>query len=120
MEVNFTTDELILTLVGLIRSTDPRLLRTGPSGIQVDFASIERKETHTEDERLLLRLRGALEETSGEAQTDSKTMELSWAEGRRLAEALERLEKLQKWEPDVIAMSESLRARLMGLTESAG
>ncbi len=121
MEVYFNTDELILTLVGLIRATDPRLLRSGPSGIQVDFASIERKETHTEDERLLLRLRNALEGApEGQEDDNQRMVELSWAEGRRLAEALERLENLQKWEPDVIAMSASLRSRLMGLTESAG
>ena len=120
MEVYFNTDELILTLVGLIRATDPRLLRNGPSGIQIDFASIERKDNHTEDERLLLRLRNGLDGSDGEeAGDDRKVVELSWNEGRRLAEALERLEKLQKWEPDVIAMSESLRTRLMGLTESA-
>lgn len=121
MEVYFTTDELILALVGLIRATDPRLLRNGPSGIQVDFASIEQKQTHTEDERLLLRLRNGLEEIPGEeASEEARMVELSWAEGRRLAEAIERLEKLQPWEPDVIAMGESLRTRLMGLTESAG
>lgn len=121
MEIYFSTDELILTLVGLIRATDPRLLRNGPSGIQVDFASIERKSTLSEDERLLLRLRNALETTAQEEGSDDQRMvELSYADGRRLAETLEHLEKLQKWEPDVIAMSESLRARLMGLTESAG
>lgn len=121
MEVYFNTDELILTLVGLIRATDPRLLRHGPNGIQLDFASIERKEKQTEDERLLLRLRNALEGSPGDAESDDRRMvELSWAEGRRLAEALERLESLQKWEPDVLTMSGSLRSRLMGLTESAG
>ena len=90
MEVSFTTDELILTLVSLIRSTDPRLLRNGPSGIQVDFATIERKESHTEDERLLLRLRNALEDTP-EAQGNAKALELSWAEGRRLADGESKL-----------------------------
>ncbi len=119
MEVYFNTDELILTLVGLIRATDPRLLRNGPNGIQLDFASIERKENHTEDERLLLRLRGALEGNAEDPEADKRMVELSWAEGRRLAETLERLENLQKWEPDVLAMSGSLRSRLMGLTESA-
>jgi hypothetical protein len=121
MEVYFSTDELILTLVGLIRAIDPRLLRSGPNGIQIDFNSIERKDNQTEDERLLLRLRNALEQTPGEGEVDEQRMvEFSGAEGRRLAVALEQLEKLQKWEPDVIAMSGSLRTRLMGLTESAG
>jgi len=121
MEVYFNTDELILTLVGLIRATDPRLLKTGARGIQLDFASIERKQQPTEDERLLLRLRSGLETAPSEDEAGERHMvEVSWAEGRRLAEALERLESLQKWEPDVLAMSGSLRTRLMGLTESAG
>jgi hypothetical protein len=121
MEVYFSTDELILTLVGLIRAVDPSLLRNGPGGIQIDFATIERREQHTEDERLLLRLRNALEQTPEEGAGDERRMvEFSGAEGRRLAAALEQLEKLQKWEPDVMAMSGSLRTRLMGLTESAG
>ncbi len=116
MEVNFTGDELILTLVSLIRATDPRLLRQGPDGLQVDFASFERKTKLSEDERLLLRLRGALEAA---ATSGTHALELSGMEGQRLAQTLDRLEKLQKWEPDVVAMSQGLISRLMGLTESA-
>jgi len=119
MEIYFNTDELILTLVAMIRTIDPRLLHSGPKGIQIDFTTIERKPQHTEDERVLLRLRHALE-APGEESEDRRMVEVSMADGRRVAEALERLENLQKWEADVIAMSESLRSRLMGLTESAG
>lgn len=95
---------------------DPTLLRQGRDGIQVDFATIERKDTLSEDERLLLKLRGALE---GAGDSGEHPLQLSWAEGRRLADALDKLEQLQKWEPDVLAMSNSLKSRLMGLTESA-
>jgi hypothetical protein len=116
LEVNFTGDELILTLVSLIRATDPRLLRQGPQGLQVDFASFEGKPGLTEDERLLLHLRSALEAAAGDG---THALELSWAEGQRLAQTLDGLEKLQKWEPDVIVMSQRLKSRLMGLTESA-
>ena len=116
LEVQFTSDELILTLVGLIRQVDPSLLRQGRDGIQVDFATIERKDELTEDERLLLKLRGALE---GAGDSGPYPLQLSWAEGRRLAEALDKLEQLQKWETDVLAMSGNLKSRLMGLTESA-
>jgi hypothetical protein len=120
VEIDFTTDELILTLVGLIRSIDPSLLRSGRDGIHIDFAAIERKDAHSEDERLLLRLRHALESTPADGDEDDTCMvEFSWADGRRLAEALDRLERLQPWGPDVTAMMESLRARLRGLTESA-
>lgn len=110
-------DELILTLVGLIRQVDPTLLRQGRDGFQVDFQAIERKEEHSEDERLLLKLRGALE---GAGESGEYGLQLSWAEGRRLTDALERLERLQAWAPDVLAMSAALKSRLMGLTESAG
>lgn len=116
LEIRFTNDELILTLVGLIRAVDPTLLRQGRDGIQVDFAAIERKENHNEDERLLLKLRSALETADN---PDEHSLQLSWAEGRRLADALERLERLKEWEADVMAMSGRLKSRLMGLTESA-
>lgn len=116
LEIQFTVDELILTLVGLIREVDPTLLRQGREGFQVDFQSIERKEQHSEDERLLLKLRGALE---GAGDAGQYGLQLSWAEGRRLADALEKLERLQQWAPDVLAMSGALKSRLMGLTESA-
>jgi hypothetical protein len=109
-------DELILTLVGLIRAVDPTLLRQGPDGFQIDFHSIERREHPNEDERLLLKLRTALE---GAGDAGQYGLQLSWAEGRRLTDALEKLERLQQWAPDVTAMSRSLKARLMGLTESA-
>ncbi len=116
LEIQFTVDELILTLVGLIREVDPTLLRQGREGFQVDFQSIERKEQPSEDERLLLKLRGALE---GAGEAGDYGLQLSWAEGRRLADALEKLEHLQQWAPDVLAMSNALKSRLMGLTESA-
>ncbi len=117
LEIQFTVDELILTLVGLIRAVDPTLLRQGKDGFQVDFQAIERKDELNEDERLLLKLRGALE---GAGESGDHALQLSWAEGRRLADALDRLERLQQWAPDVVAMSSSLKSRLMGLTESAG
>ncbi len=102
--------------MGLIRAVDPTLLRQGPDGFQVDFHAIERRENPNEDERLLLKLRTALE---GAGDSGQYGLQLSWAEGRRLADALEKLERLQQWAPDVTAMSHSLKARLMGLTESA-
>ncbi|MGH9815020.1 MAG: hypothetical protein ACRD5F_06380 [Candidatus Acidiferrales bacterium] len=103
--------------MGLIRAVDPTLLRQGKDGFQVDFQAIERKDELNEDERLLLKLRGALE---GAGESGGHALQLSWAEGRRLADALDRLERLQQWAPDVVAMSSSLKSRLMGLTESAG
>ena len=116
MEVHFSGDERILTMISLIRAVDPRLLRQDAGGFTVDFQSLERKESLNEDERLLMKMRSALETTTEESQ---HRLELSWNEGMRLADTLDRLEKLQKWPEDVLAMSRNLRGRLMGLTESA-
>jgi len=96
-------------VVSLVRVIDPRLLQQGPEGFRVDFECLERKQNPSPDERLLLKLRSALE-TGGEET--SYRLEMTGAEGRRLAESLEKLERLQKWEPDVLAMSRNLRLRL--------
>jgi hypothetical protein len=112
VRVEFTNDELILTLVGLIRAIDPRLLRHGPDGFTVDFASIERKEHPSQDERLLLRLRGALDTTG---QQESYGLELSDTERQRLAEALDTLGKLQPWPQDVVEMNTRLQTRLLAI-----
>jgi hypothetical protein len=110
VRVEFTNDELILTLVSLIRAVDHRLLKQGPDGFTVDFATLENKESLTSDERLLLRLRGALD-SSGEQ--NSYGLELSAPERQRLAETLERLDRLQTWPDDVLAMSTGLQTRLL-------
>jgi len=110
VRVEFNNDELILTLVSLIRAVDPRLLHHGPDGFTVDFDSLEHKEVLSPDERLLLRLRGALD-ASGE-QT-SYGLELSAVERQRLAETLERLDRLQTWPEDVLALSSGLQTRLL-------
>jgi hypothetical protein len=110
VRVEFTNDELILTLVSLIRATDPALLRHGPDGIQVDFATIERKDNPSEDERLLLRLRGALDTAS---EQDSYGLELSLPDRQRLAEVLAKLNSLQKWPEDVSTMNSGLQERLL-------
>lgn len=110
MRVEFSNDELILTLVSLIRATDPALLRHGPDGIQVDFASIERKGDLSEDERLLLRLRGALD-TAGEQE--SYVLELRLPDRQRLAEVLAKLNSIQNWPDDVTAMNSGLQERLL-------
>jgi hypothetical protein len=110
--VEFSSDELILTLVSLIRAIDRRLLSYGPDGFTMDFHSIERKEQPTPDERLLLRLRGALD-TSG--QQDSYGLELSMGDRQRLAEALRLLDAMQQWPPDVTQLSTGLQERLLSL-----
>jgi len=110
VRIPFSIDELILVLVSLIRATDPRLLRQGSEGFTVDFESLEAKKDPTPDERLLLRLRGALDTTGEETSCE---LELSMAERQRLVETLDSLEHLQSWPADVLAMSNDVQARLL-------
>jgi predicted ATPase len=102
---------LILTLIGLVRATNPAMLRQTSDGFTVDFESLQGKTELTDDERILNKLRIAFE--SPVAPGDSgHTLELAAAEGERLAVTLERLEKLQSWPADVLTLSRGLRARL--------
>lgn len=110
MRVEFNNDELILTLVSLIRAVDPKLLQHDKDGFTLDFGSLEQKENPTADERLLLRLRGALDSAS---EQNTYGLELSGVERQRLAETLERLDRLQTWPQDVLAMSTGVQTRLL-------
>jgi hypothetical protein len=108
MRFEFTGDELILTLVSLIRAVNPAMLQQGPEGFMVDFGSLDRKGDLNGDERLLLKLRAALETET----PDLHAVDLAKEEGRRLAATLVELTALQNWAPDVQEMSRSLCARL--------
>ena len=127
MQFEFSSDELILALVSIVRAVDPRMLRQGVEGFDVDFRALEAKEEFTSDERLLLKFRAALESpvapvsgTGTRSESERSASEgvgpyglaLEIAEARRLAETLERLESLQPWPPDVLQLSRNLRARL--------
>src|SRR5712692_5345761 len=127
MQFELSSDELILALVSVVRAVDPRMLRQGMDGFDVDFRPLEEKEEFTPDDRLLLKCRAALESPvapasgsgAGSASEGSASegvnrcrLELEIAEARRLAETLERLESLQPWPPDVLQLSRNLRARL--------
>jgi hypothetical protein len=108
----FTNDELILVLISLVRATHPRMLRQDGDGFSVDFEPLSKKEKLTADERLLLRMRAAME-VPGEPAT--LVLELEAGEGPRLAATLAKLEALQQWPADVLEMSRSLRSRLAPL-----
>jgi hypothetical protein len=108
----FTNDELILVLISLVRATHPRMLRQEGDGFSVDFEPLSKKTKLTADERLLLRMRAAME-TPGEPS--APVLELEEKEGLRLAATLAQLEALQQWSADVLEMSRSLRARLSSL-----
>ena len=108
----FTNDELILVLISLVRATHPRMLRQDGDGFSVDFEVLSKKTKLTADERLLLRMRAAME-TPGEPA--ALVLELEEKEGPRLAATLAQLEALQQWPADVLEMSRSLRSRLAPL-----
>jgi hypothetical protein len=80
----------------------------------VDFERIDTKKSPlTGDEALMLKLRAVLERADNAGPLP---LELEVAEGKRLAGTLERLEGLQTWPADVLAMSASIRARLGEVT----
>jgi len=115
VQVEFSTDELILTLVSLIRAVNPAMLRQGSEGFTVNFEWLENKPSLDEEEQLLLKIRAALETSSPE---NAYGLELSPADGRRLSETLGRLESMQNWPADVLVLSQKLRARLDTLPPS--
>jgi len=111
----FHGDEMILALVSLVREVDPRMLQQGPDGFTVDFAAIAQKTGQSEDEKLLLDFQAALAANPETAEERAIEMELTSAQGRRLAEALERLGQLQAWSGDVLTLSQGLRTRLLAI-----
>lgn len=115
MEASFTSDEMILALVSLIRATNPSMLQQGPEGFTVDFEALDRKAVLTADERLMMKLRVALETTGA---PPFPPLNLETAEAARLAETLQLLESLQSWPADVREMSDTLRARLTAAARS--
>ncbi len=112
MQVEFSGDELILALVSIVRAIDPRMLQQGAEGFEVNFQTLDAKSEFSADERLLLKLRTALE---APATSGSCGVELELGEGRRLGQTLEQLELLQPWPPDVLQLSRNLRTRLASI-----
>jgi hypothetical protein len=114
--MTFSSDELILALVGLVRATHPAMLRQEADGFSVDFEAIARSKTPREADRLLLKIgsvMGAETPYPAENPSSSVTLDLDAAEARQIADALAKLELVQAWPPDVIEMSRALRARLV-------
>jgi hypothetical protein len=109
--IQITNDELILALIGLVRATNPAMLRQTSDGFTVDFESLQGKTVFTDDERILNKLRLAFEAPTP-AGNEAHSLELEPVEGKRLAVTLESLEKLQSWPADVLTLSQNLRTRL--------
>lgn len=97
--------------MALVRATNPAMLKPGPDGFTVDFEPLREKKVPDNDERILTKLRVAMEPPPG-AHAAAPTLDLDVAEGQRLASVLERLEQLQPWPSDVLALSRNLRSRL--------
>lgn len=108
--MEFTSDELILALISLVRATHPGALHQEDDGFSVDFEAIARSKKIGGDERLLMKMRVVLD--TPQVEGAPLVLDLDSREGQRLAETLARLEALQPWPPDVIEMSRALRARL--------
>lgn len=108
--MTFISDELILILISLVRATRPNMLRQEPDGFSVDFEVLAGKENLTDDDRLLIKLRSAIDSATESAPI---LLELAPPESLRLVSTLARLEKVQPWPADVLAMSRDLRHRLI-------
>jgi hypothetical protein len=107
--MTFTSDEIILALMSLVRVTHPSMLRQEADGFTVDFEAVEQNPNRNDNERLLLKLRPLLE-TAGDGTL--LVLDFDTTESELLSHALERLETAQTWPADVLSMSRYLRQRL--------
>ena len=114
--MTFSSDELILALVSLVRATRPGMLRQEADGFSVDFEAISRSETPGSADRLLLKMGAVMGSSTpypAENPESSVSIDLDAAEARQIADALAQLELVQAWPQDVMEMSRALRARLV-------
>jgi hypothetical protein len=107
--ITFTHDELILVMIGLVRATHPSMLRPEADGFSVDFRLLDQKKVLDDDERLLFKVRTVLDSPE---QQPSRVLRLDDDESKRIVSALARLQRLQAWPADVVAMCRAIRARL--------
>jgi hypothetical protein len=136
--MTFSNDELFLALVSLVRATRPAMLRQDADGFSIDFEAIAASKSPRDSDRLLLKLGAAMQgpppaeapnagpsagieeegsttsgtEPEAAAADGAVSLDISGAEASQIAAALAKLEQLQAWPADVLAMSRALRARL--------
>ena len=113
--MTFTSDELILALVGLVRATRPAMLRQEADGFSVDFEAIAHSASPQDADRLLLKMGAVMDSSTpypAENPGSSVSLDLNAAEAWQIADALAKLELLQDWPQDVMEMSRALRSRL--------
>ena len=114
--MTFTSDELILALVSVVRATRPSMLRQEADGFSVDFEAIARSKTLDKADRLMLKMGAVMRNETpypAESPGNSVSLDLDAGEARQIADALAKLEAVQAWPQDVIDMSRALRARLV-------
>jgi hypothetical protein len=102
---------MILALMAAVRATHPSILKPGADGFTLDFDVFDRQPSFNSDEQLLLKLRAVMDSPVS-AETTSLSVELDATEGKRLAEMLDGVERLQPWPADVLTLSRGLRSRL--------
>lgn len=117
--MTFTSDELFLVIISLVRATRPAMLRQERDGFSIDFEAIAHSKSPGDADRLLLKIGALMENPADDSHKDSsgkslRSLELDPAEVRQMAEALVKLECLQAWPEDVMEMSRALRGRLAG------
>ena len=113
--MTFSSDELILALVGLVRATRPGMLRQEADGFSVDFEAIARSKTPGDADRLLLKMGAVMGSSTrypAENPNSSVSLDLDATEAQKIADALAQLELVQPWPQDVMDMSRALRTRL--------
>ena len=114
--MTFSSDELILALVSLVRATRPGMLRQEADGFSVDFEAIARSTSPGKADQLLLKMGAVMNSETpypAENPSSSVSLDLDAAEARQIADALAKLEQVQAWPQDVMEMSRALRGRLM-------
>ncbi len=114
--MTFSSDELILALVSLVRATRPGMLHQEADGFSVDFEAIANSKTPGSADRLLLKMGAVMGNSTpypAENPESSVSIDLDAAEARQIADALAQLELVQAWPQDVMEMSRALRARLV-------
>jgi hypothetical protein len=143
--MTFTSDELLLALVSLVRATRPAMLHQEADGFTVDFEAIAASKTLDASDRLLLKLGAAMQSPPPNAAANEAkgagnnlapagglsekpsekenadgllSLDLSAAEARQIADALAQLELLQAWPQDVLRMSRALRSHLVASSAS--
>ncbi len=109
MKVELSHEEMVLLLVGAVRAVDPRMLEQGADGFSVNFQALDEKTALSAEERLLMKLRVAMESAGGDG---TASVSLGGWEAERLASALERIESMGAWSADVLEMSRGLKKKL--------